>query len=231
MLGVDISNKKVLIRYTNLVNLIDFFTSGNLCLLDPNRWSDKNDVYFIKRYLDINSQGFGKAFALCFSEEFERHHFWQIFSPKEDGVAIEFDKDLLIKYAEEKGVMCKSVVYKPITDLRLDIALDVNFNSSTLPFVKRIQFKDEKEFRLFYATDQSTEIQKDYYSIPVPLDAVLKVRLSPTLNKNLEKSVKRMIKNLPEVAQFKRNTGVDLVITKSSLYDNPQFKSLAKLGN
>lgn len=37
-------------RYTTLPYLLDMLHNKRLTLLDPSRWEDKNDAYFLKTY-------------------------------------------------------------------------------------------------------------------------------------------------------------------------------------
>jgi len=84
-----------LFRYTNFASLIDLLVKRKISLLDPGKWTDRNDSAFIKLY--GSSLGFKSLYAICFTSSVETSHHWHAFAPGTDGVRIEFDKYGLIE--------------------------------------------------------------------------------------------------------------------------------------
>ena len=85
---------------------------------------------------------------------------------------------------------------------------------SEYPFVKRIAFKDEKEFRLFYI---NTEESRQYFSFVVPLSAISRIILSPWIPSSVGASVAKTITGMPECGE--------LNVTRSTLIENEKWKS------
>lgn len=222
--------EELLIRYTDIVILIDFLSTGNLPLVDPSKWGDKNDVFFLKKYLaNLKSKKpHKKLFALCFTQQFERSHFWEVFSKNNFGVAIEFKKKLILELAENKGIKHANVKYKKINDLRSESEtsedLAENVTKNQLPFIKRWQFQDEKEYRLFYLKESNSEFKDEFLDFQVPIEAIHRIVFSPHLHKHHRRSLKEMIKRLPMVEKYEKEVG-ELKISKSRLYDNPHFQN------
>ena len=130
-------------RYTELPYLIDYLQSGELALLNPKAWDDRNDSFYIEEY--ARARELEGIYALCLAEAFETYHHWRVFSNGSGGVCIEFDKDKLIaEVADVPGLRAETVQYRTIKALREQPVAE-----SDLPFLKRHAFRDEKEFRLF----------------------------------------------------------------------------------
>ena len=86
-------------------------------------------------------------------------------------------------------------------------------NSEDLPFIKRVAFKDEKEFRLFYTSQKAIE---GFYSFKVPVSAISKVVLNPWLPRIVGKNVAATLRSIDGC--------VDLKVSISTLIDNEKWK-------
>src|SRR5882757_8241731 len=144
-------------RYTDLPALIQILNTKCVTLLDPRTWDDKNDSYFMAEYKERH--GAKTLLALCFSEAEETYHHWRVFSHGSQGICIKFDKTKFLKQFEidnrikhgEMRYAVRSAFAAPRT-VRLD----------ELPFLKRRQYEDEREYRVVYL-NKETELQtKDY---------------------------------------------------------------------
>lgn len=101
--------------------------------------------------------------------------------------------------------------YKTIKDLNPD-----EIRVQDLPFVKRLGFIDEQEYRVVF-TSQKTDLSFKY--IPVPLSAIKRIVLNPWLHDELAESVTEMFLKLAEVE--------GLVVTQSALIDSPSWRRFA----
>ena len=176
--------------------------------MPPISWDDRNDRHMMEAYK--RSAKLETVLALCFAECAETYHHWKVFTSGTSGVCIEFHRDKLIK-ALPQEVAYSSMDYKTIKELNPD-----EIKVKDLPFVKRVGFIDEQEFRLVF-TSQTTAISTK--KIPVPLSAIKRVVLNPWLHEELAESVTEMFSKLAE----KENLGV----TKSALIDSPSWRRFA----
>ena len=53
-------------RYTELPYLIDYLQSGELALLNPKAWDDRNDSFYIEEY--ARARELEGIYALCLAE-------------------------------------------------------------------------------------------------------------------------------------------------------------------
>jgi hypothetical protein len=127
--------------------------------------------------------------ALCFAEQNERYHHWRVFAPGSDGVCIEFDKEKLIDSLKtDKNFRSKKIDYKYIKNMK-----ENEFSIDDLPFIKRRQFEDEKEFRFIY-TSKEDKIEIKSYNIKI--NSIIKITLSPWASQALCDPIKRTLKKI-----------------------------------
>jgi len=201
-------------RYTELPFVIEYLQTKKLVLLDPSSWDDKNDSYFIKQYMK-DKKSLSTA-ALCLTECKETYHHWSIFSNGTSGVCIEFNKDEFNKNIEGiDNLRAEKVRYKTISALRSSPPC-----SDELPFLKRIAFDSESEFRLFW---DSKEPNRSIFKINMPLSVIQRIILSPWLPKSVAEYVKCTLKSIPECA--------DIPIHSSTLVENEDWKKLSHINN
>ncbi len=139
---------------------------------------------------------YGFAGALCLTESSETFHHWQVFANGPSGICIVFDKAKLEQMFKGHGLlgsnghfMSGPVEYVPMTKISSLDATDIH----RLPFLKRIGFRDEREFRVI-----GYLVEKEMSAMYVPLDpaAILKVILTPFLHPALAKSCKKALRSL-----------------------------------
>jgi hypothetical protein len=148
--------------------------------------------------------------ALCFAETTETYHHWRVFSHGADGVCIEFDKDRLLKvWSGDESVQTRAVAYKEIQQIRDQAAIALE----DLPFIKRFPYRDEKEFRVIFVSEDEAVEHKDY---PIQLTCIRRITLSPWMSKTLAASVKTTLKSIPGCAMIK--------VSRSTLVDNDAWK-------
>lgn len=202
------TTRNTLRRYTDLPSAINIIRHKAITLLPPTTWDDRNDRHMMEAYK--RSAKLRTVLALCFAECAETYHHWKVFTSGASGVCIEFHRDKLIA-ALPRSVSCSSMDYKTIKELRPD-----EIKVEDLPFIKRVGFIDEKEFRVV-CTSQKTELAtKD---IPVPLGAIKRIVLNPWLHEELAESVKEMF--------YKIAGDEELEVTQSALIDSPSWRRFA----
>lgn len=197
-------------RYTELPYLIDYLQTKELVLLNPATWDDKNDSYYIEQFARAN--GYKSTYALCLADASETYHHWRVFSHGGSGVCIEFDREKLLSAVRAiPDLRAEGVQYKTIDALRSSAPLQ-----DDLPFLKRHAFIDEREFRLFYGSqEKGTPVLR----IPVPLSCIKRITLSPWLTKSVVDHVKQTLKSIKGCGSLK--------IYKSTLVDNENWKKFA----
>lgn len=197
-------------RYTELPYLIDYLQTKELVLLNPATWDDKNDSYYIEQFARAN--GYKSTYALCLADASETYHHWRVFSHGGSGVCIEFDREKLLSAVRAiPDLRAEGVQYKTIDALRSSAPLQ-----DDLPFLKRHAFIDEREFRLFYGSqEKGTPVLR----IPVPLNSIKRITLSPWLTKSVVDHVKQTLKSIKGCGSLK--------IYKSTLVENENWKKFA----
>ncbi|TKB23853.1 DUF2971 domain-containing protein [Desulfopila sp. IMCC35006] len=193
-------------RYTNLPSLFDILQNQRITLLDPSTWDDKNDSFFMEKYKD--KKGLKTLLGLCFTEKGETYHHWKVFSSGSSGVCVVFKKDELLQYVKNiSGTKCNQVSYKRIKQIK-----DSPPTISEMPFIKRLPYQDEKEFRIIY--EHKITI-KNHKQISIKLDSIEKITLSPWTPEQLIQPVRQAIKNI-----------ADIPVLKTTLLSNEQWKNI-----
>src|SRR5260370_10599294 len=200
--------KTILRRYTNLAATIHMLRSRTITLLNPGAWDDRNDAYFMGEYK--RRKNLKTLLALCFANCPETYHHWRVFSHGSDGVRIEFDKRKMMKSVADVHITAKDVKYRKIEEFDVHASLTVN----ELPFLKRLAFKDESEFRVIYENKTRVLITK---SFEIDLSAIRRITLSPWIVKSLSESV---VANLREIEGC-----AGLSIYRSTLVDSEKWQS------
>jgi hypothetical protein len=196
----------IIFRYTDLPGALYMLQTKQLTLLNPESWDDTNDSHFLKLYK--GAKELTCLAALCFSEAEETYHHWRIFAGGSSGVRIEFDRDKLLAALEGiEGIRHEKVEYLLIKDLKKGAP-----TISELPFLKRQPYQNENEYRVIY---ESRTREQSPVDVPLSLKAIRRITLSPWMNKNVSKSVRELIKTIPECE--------DLSVPRSTLIGNDEW--------
>lgn len=200
-------------RYTSLPALLHLLRHQRLTLLSPDKWEDKNDVYYMDAYKKLLN--YSCVLAVCFAEGSETFHHWRVFTSGSDGIRIEFDREeLLTCLKRSDGLKFQKVRYRLVKDLK-----EKPPRPRDLPFVKRYPFKDEAEFRIVYSSKLPAESELKAKDFAIDLSAIRRITLSPWLPRPLTKTVKATIGEI---------TGCGHVeITQSQLVEYRQWTSFA----
>lgn len=209
-----------LYRYTDLTSALHILKTKKLTLLNPEFWTDKNDSYFLDAYK--RGSNLTCLAALCFTEADETYHHWHVFAPGPSGIRIQFDRKIIVKafnrksvipegHGNQSGILHRKVEYRAINDLEAVIP-----PISDLPFLKRLPYSGEAEYRVIF---QSTTMEQETFDIPIPLTAIRRITLSPWIPLPLVKSVKASIRAIDKCDRLK--------VFRSTLLENEQWKSCA----
>ncbi len=153
-------SKKYLRRYVDLPALIYLLSEQRMTLLDPQSWDDSNDSYYLALYRE--KKKLKSVLALCFTQTSEAYHHWRVFAGGSSGVCIRFNRSKLLKAAEWKS----GIRTGPIRYLTLERIRDQKPAIEDLPFLKRIGYEHEAEYRIIY--ESNTE-KKPKLDVAVPL--------------------------------------------------------------
>lgn len=198
-------------RYTDLPSLVYLLSNRKLTLLDPSTWPDENDSHFIQTYK--RKRHLTSVLALCFTQASETFHHWHIYASGPAGVCIQFRREeLLTAIGNSTRVLAGSVRYRTLDYLR-----DKTLKTKNLPFLKRIAFKDEQEFRIIYTSSKESVPEKE---VDIPLACIERVTLSPTIPVRKANSFKKLLKLIP---------GCDrLRVYRSTLLNNREWQSFGE---
>lgn len=207
-----IGHKPILRRYTDLPSLLYLLETRGLTLLDPKSWDDTNDSYFLLKYKE--RKNLGTVLALCLTSSDETYHHWRVFSPGPAGVCLHLDQDVLTSAIQSRGdIMGRKVTYRKIRGPGNKSLPPVSVDD--LPFLKRSPYEPEGEFRLLY---ENSAKHAPFLDVPIPESAILKVTLSPWLNRRLAKTVKATIHGVRGWSALK--------IVHSTLVGNTEWKRI-----
>ena len=201
-----------LFRYTSLSALLNILQTKKLPLLNPKRWEDKNDTYFIEKYRMRSSAE--KIFAICFMRGAERFHQWKIFASGGDGVRIEFIKDKLLEHFPAS----KTLIRKPVAYRRIDTLKTNAPPAKNLPFLKRMPYEDEKEYRIIFMGDGDDD-GLDQKSFEIDLSCIAEIKINPWMPKSLRETTTTAIRSIAGCEKLK--------VSRSTLLENEQWKKIA----
>ncbi|QGW66677.1 DUF2971 domain-containing protein [Lysobacter soli] len=172
-------------RYTDLPSLIHILKNRQLTLLDPMTWDDKNDSSFVTLYREKSK--LASVLALCFTRSQETYHHWRIFAPTSSGVRITLNEQSLRNSIDGiDGLQLMEVEYVKLEDIR-----STKLPRHRLPFIKRYPYRAESEVRLLWESETEEMLS---YALPIELNAIRQVTLSPWLHPALVESVKSSLK-------------------------------------
>lgn len=186
------AKRNILRRYTDLGSLLDILKRRAITLLPPSTWDDRNDRLMMETYRKV--KGLETLLALCMSKKAETYHHWKVFTDKNNGVCIHFDKVLLIAAMKASGVVVRPVSYLKFADLQ-----PAKLPPSRLPYLKRLAFQDEGEVRAVY---ENSHKENGLKKVPISLKIIDRVTLNPWMPKPVAESVEAVILELSKDATF-----------------------------
>ena len=153
------------------------------------------------------------SLALCFARAPETYHHWRDFLSGGDGLCVEFDEAKLIEaLGKDDAVTARDVIYKKIKDVTTAPIV-----TEDLPFLKRIPYRDEQEFRLLY---QSQSVETEFHQVPIPIAAISRDN-AQSLDGGTSRQIRqgKFSKELPGCRTIK--------IYQSTLIENERWKRAA----
>jgi len=205
------ANPKILRRYTDVPALLYLLNRKAVTLLDPVSWEDTNDSHYLSLYKGYRR--LGCLLALCFTQAGESYHHWRVFANGAGGVCVQFDRVALLAAVKlHDGIRARSVKYLTLSAIR-----STPPSARNLPFVKRYAYAHEKEFRIIYESHSDDPVTLD---IPVVLDAIVRITLSPWIQPTLSAELRKMLKAIPGCSH--------LEVARSTLIGNDEWKRLGE---
>ena len=192
--------EKTLKRFTSLAVAIDMLVRRRLTLLNPAKWDDQNDVAFLEAYR--KQREIPKVFAMCFTQAPETFHHWSVFAGGLEGIRINIDKLALLSSLRTNPCYAwNDVMYRTLDKMASITAISVY----DIPFLKRYAFRDELEFRLLY---ECVDPKAMFHHVPIELEWIQSVTVSPWMPENLFESAKVTIRKIEgcEKLSIKRTT-------------------------
>lgn len=197
-------------RYTSLPVLLDTLWEKHIILLDPSKWEDRNDAYFLAKYKE--KKKLKSLLVYCLSMTRETYHNWRVYSDGIAGVCVEFEKNKLLSIIKKnRNLKFREVIYKTITELEINQP-----PLKQLPFIKRIPYRNESEFRVIY---EDAKKEFDAYPISIPISIIKKITLSPSMPNSIAKTITDIIRSNEEFKSIR--------INRSSILENEKWKSIA----
>jgi len=180
-------NPPYLKRYMQLPQALHILSQQLLNLGDTRYWQDRSEVAIFEKYRDAKK--LKGVLALCFTEAPETHHQWAIYAQGVSGVCIEFDKAGLLKaFNRDPRLRHGNVDYVKVRD-----ASAYRGRVDEWPFVKRIQFRDEREYRVIYNDEDGIR----FFELGFSLKFVNRIHLSPWIQENVLESNIELIRRIP----------------------------------
>jgi hypothetical protein len=198
----------ILSRYTEFPSLLYLVQTKSITLLDPRYWDDGNDSYFMSLYKERKK--LSSLLALCFTAASETYHHWRVFAPGSSGVRIEFLASRLSNSFSGRGMRTGAVRYLTIPKNNQE-----RFLVKDLPFLKRYPYKPENEYRVIY---QSTSRDVHSWDVPIDIEDIHRIVLSPWLHPNLTKHVRNVLRSVDGCRR--------LHVHRSTLVGNDEWKAM-----
>ena len=200
---------KFIRRYISVSAVIDTLRRGEITLLDPQSWDDRNDRYFMSLYKERKK--LSGLYALCAAQCSETYHHWRVFTSGADGACLEitrtpFEKALSrhsdISFGEVEYLLLQAA--ERLTESDLD----------RLPFCKRKGFEAEEEYRVIARSDEK---QAAALLLEFDIGWISNVYLNPWMPEPLVESVRTTLQSL--VGDTK------ISIQRSHLIDSQRWKN------
>ncbi len=194
-------------KYTSLAVAIDLLRNRRLALVDPRNWLDRNDIAYLQEYK--RRKALKTLVVTCFTTKAEQFHHWKSFADGTDGVCVQFHAKPLIDHAaKQAGFRSGLVTYK-----RNAASDDWKPKTPELPFLKRLAYRDEGEYRILFENKDKPEEIKE---LTIDLGCVSRIVISPRLTKELFPAVKEQLSSIV--------TETRIPIVQSSILDSALWR-------
>jgi hypothetical protein len=168
--------------------VLDTLVNRRLVLLDPSRWDDTNDSYFLELYRaerDVEA-----IVALCCTRATETYHHWRVFTQGSEGICLEIALPPLAAAVDRvANIIARPVEYLLVKDLEAFTPVDL----PRLPFVKRIGFQDEREWRIIgFCGDPSQRAA----AVDIELSWINRLVVNPWMPLSLAENLRSVIRRI-----------------------------------
>jgi hypothetical protein len=204
--------EKYVRRYTTLSSALDTLAEKRLVLLNPSKWDDLNDVYFMELYRA--HANVGSIVALCCTLATETYHHWRVFTQGMEGICLEFERQSLERTLRTiPDLQMRKVDYLKVGELEAFQAHD----AQKLPYVKRDGFSDEREWRIVLTCQADAVMARP---VPIELQSLNRILLNPWMPPSLADNLRNIIRTIPGCGSIK--------IEASRLTNSDRWKSAGK---
>ena len=138
-----VRESKYLKKYTHIKYLRGILKENSLHLGAPSSWPDKNDKFSVEHAYGRNAR------VLCLTGGADRYHFWTDYGGGTCSVCLWFSRKMIIEDLQRTSYTHDSVVY-PVWEQKKRSFRFTQKSPRPISsaFVKREQYRDEKEFRI-----------------------------------------------------------------------------------
>jgi hypothetical protein len=211
---INISRKKFLAdhprlyRFTTIECVLDQLKTNELTFINPNRWSDPFEKFFLEREYLIGTRKVhlpirNKAFCLCLSGTLSSEAYWRVYAPRENGMRLTINTEKILNQLdslEHCNVHIGEVDYqitKEFHQIKLDKPALIseidqnNVGSQQLKLLlkKRKSFLYENEVRIIVVPKKVKNTI--FLKAPIELKSITsEFLLDPRMEKNNVKMIK-----------------------------------------
>ncbi len=208
-------NIKILNHYTKLFYMLQMIIEKKIFLTKPCTWEDKNDVEAMKQYQC--AVGRGNIYAICFEGRRETIHHWKAYAGGVTGCCIEFNKENLINHLKDQD---DSIKYGNVNYLEIKKLKVSNFHIDCLPFIKRIPYQFEHEYRVIWVNNGSEDLLVKEFELDT--NTINKITISYFMPYDDYRIIKNFVDN---------KLGRD-VVNQSTIYENDEWiTEIKRIGN
>ena len=211
-MGAD--RHRLLRRYTTLPIVLELLRDRKLTLTDPSKWPDQNDSFTIGVYK--TNRRLQSILATCFTGIEETYHHWKVFGGGDSGMCIVFRRALLEEclrsFRKKERIRYGLAKYR-----RLDTIRNRPLEPRDLPFIKRIGYKDEREYRVLWVSKTETA---EFVRLPIPLRCIEAIIINPWLRTELAETLRGVLER--EVKSSSPDH--EIAIKRSSLINSSSWK-------
>ena len=200
--------KHYLRRYVSSEDGLAYLRAGSIALGEYAHWKDISERASLEAYEDLKSLTRNSLRLACFTQAPETYHHWNLYARK--GLCFILRREQVEEQASQVGIRCQSVEYTKVASLK-----DTNLES--WPFLKRLPYQDEQEYRLISDAGDN--------SIQLTPDSVERIYLSPWLSAKQENEVRDMVRG-----RYSDANGCAIKVSKTTILENEQWIKYFKEG-
>jgi hypothetical protein len=201
---------ELLRRYSELPYVLQMLQTRRLTLLNPSSWDDKNDSHYVQAYRE--RKRIGSVLALCLTEADQTYHHWRVFTHGSSGACVCFDKERLLTWiSEDTEISGRYVLYRSLGQIRKKKP-----TLEELPFLKRMAYEHEQEFRLLYTSNRKSIPVKTF---PMPLNVIDHILVNPWLSPATCDAIENVVQLIPGCE--------DLGVYRATIVQNDEWQQVA----